>query len=243
MKNFKNSPLWLIAFFMTIAEMAAGYAVTQVSGGVQITLLVFFIGYALIVTCVFFAFLWHKPANFYAPSEYGNVPPGEYAQALSGLPAETVQAVETARQNPLDEDAVFKLMDTLLPEEIKQHMIFMVKNNNQLNLPNFDENGHTHRYEIILRGHGVSMGIFSPRKFLSQLDGTGLVTFLNTGKQIFLSDRGQRFAEWLLKHERDAETFTSNLGRWGKEQSVEDVMAKRFEAHNQTLDIKMETSL
>ena len=236
MKNFKNSPLWLIAFFMTIAEGAAGYAVTQVSGVAQIALLIFFIGYALVVTGVFFAFLWFKPANFYGPSEYRDVQPGEYAQALSGLPSETTKAVEAARQNPLDEDAIFKVMDTLLPEETKQHLIFMAKNSNTLELPELDEMGHTHRYEIILRSHGISVGLFSPQKFLSELNGTGLVTYLDTGRKLFLSERGKRFTSWLLKHERDAETFMSDIGRWGKEQSVREVMSKQIEAHNKQVN-------
>ena len=217
---------------MTIAEGAAGYAVTQVTGTPQTALLTFFIGYAIVVTSVFFAFLWFKPANFYAPSEYGDVQPGEYAQALSGLPSETTRAVEAARQNPLDEDAIFKVMDTLLPEETKQHLVFMAKNSNTLDLPEMDEMGHTHRYEIILRNHAISVGLFSPEKFLSKLNGTELVTHLNTGRKLFLSERGKRFTDWLLKHERDAETFMSDLGRWGKEQSVTEVMTKHIETHN-----------
>lgn len=221
---------------MTIAEGAAGYAVTQISGGVQIALLTFFISYGVVVTGVFFAFLWFKPANFYAPSEYGDVLPSEYAQALSGLPSETTKAVEAARLNPLDEDAIFKVMDTLLPEETKQHLIFMAKNSNILELPEIDEMGHTHRYEIILRNQSISVGLFSPRKFLSKLNGTDLVTSLNTGKKLFLSERGKRFAAWLLKHERDAETFVSGLGRWGKEQSVDEVMKKQMDAHNKQVN-------
>ena len=191
--------------------------------------------YALIVTGVFFAFLWFKPANFYAPSDYGSVPPGEYAQALAGLPTETANAVEAARLNPLDEDAVFKVMDSLLPEETKQHLIFMAKNGNELTLPKPNEKGYTHRYEIVLRNYGISLGFFSPRKFLSNLDGTDLVTFTDTGKRIFLADRGQRFVSWLLKHERDAETFESDIGRWGKQQSVADVMSEQIKAHNKAL--------
>ena len=232
MKNFKNSPLWVIAFFMTIAEAAAGYALTQVSGTVQTSLLVFFIGYALIVTGGFFAFLWYKPANFYAPSEYGEVPPSEYAQALAGVPSETVRAVEAARKNPLDDDAVFNVVDVLLPEDIKQHLIFMAKNGDQLTLPADYEGGHTHRYEFVLRNQGISVGIFDPNAFVSRLNGTGLVTLPSTREKIFLTGRGQRFTEWLLKHERDAETFDSDLGRWGKVQSVKDVMSRQIEAHN-----------
>lgn len=217
---------------MTIAEGAAGYAVTQIDGGVQIALLVFFISYAVIVTIVFFAFLWFKPANFYAPSEYGSVAPGEYASALAGLPSETVRAVEAARENPLDDDAVFKIMDTLLPEEVKQHLIFMAKNSNVLSLPPVDDMGHTHGYEIILRNKGISFGSFSPYKFLSKLEGTGFVSYTEIGSKLFLSDRGKKFTDWLLRHEKDAETFQSDLGRWGKEQSISDVMSQRAELHN-----------
>ena len=235
MKNFRNSPLWLIAFFMTIAEGAAGYAVTQTDGAAQAALLIFFIGYAIVVTGVFFAFLWFKPANFYAPSEYGAVGPGEYAKALAGLPEEAANAVEAARLNPLDEDAVFKVIDSLLPEETKQHLVLMQKQNGELSLPEPDEMGHTHRYEIILRNGGISVGVFAPRKFLSHLNGTDLITIGNAGKRLFLSERGKRFVDWLFKHERDAETFKSDLGRWGKEQSVKDVMDRQIETHNKSL--------
>lgn len=235
MKKFSNSPLRLIALFMTIAEGAAGYAVTQVSGTAQIALLIFYIGYAIVVTFAFFLFLWFRPANFYAPFEYSDVQPADYAQALSGLPSDTKKALEASKQNPLDEDAIFKIMDTLLPEETKQHLIFMSNNSNILDLPERDENGHTHSYQIILRNQGVSAGLFSPQKFLAKLDGMELVTYQHTGKKLFLSERGQRFASWLLKHERDAETFMSDLGRWGKEQSVSEVMDKQFESHNKSL--------
>lgn len=219
---------------MTIAEGVAGYAVTQVSGMAQTALLAFFILYALSVTLVFFLFLWHKPANFYAPSEYGSLQPGEYARGLAGLPSETAVAVEEMRLNPLDEDAIFKILDTLLPEETKQHLILMSRNNGQIHLPEPDENGFTHKYEIISRNQSVSIGLFSPRKFFSKLNGTQLITN-DQSRNLYLTDRGKRFANWQIKHERDAETFKSDIGNWGKEQTVSDVMSKQIEAHNQAV--------
>lgn len=243
MQNFKSSPLWLIAFFMSIAEVAAAYTVTQSQGNVQIALLVFFIGYALMVTCSFFAFLWFKPANFYAPSEYGSLPPSEYAKALANLPSEALNAVEAVRLDPMDEDKIFKVMDTLLPEEIKQHLILMSKNNNQISLPEMNEMGFTHSYEIILKNKSISFGMFSPHKFLSKLNGTSLVTYSDSMSKIFLSDSGKRFTEWLVRHEKEAETFKSEIGKWGKDQSIRDIFSEQSNAHNNSLQRNADASL
>jgi hypothetical protein len=91
-----------------------------------------------------------------------------------------------------------------------------------------DEGGHTHRYEIITRSKGVSIGIFSPSSFLQKLKGTDLVSLTGGKDKIMLTERGQMFADWLIEHEKDAETFNSGKGRWGKEQKLADVMRERF---------------
>nr|MBV6628680.1 hypothetical protein [Oceanococcus sp. HetDA_MAG_MS8] len=242
MKHFKNCPLWVIAFFMTIAEAAAGYAVSQTAGTAQSLLLGFFIIYPILVTLGFFVVLWRKPANLYAPSEFAGLSPGEYAKALSGLPSDAALAVENAQRNPFDEDAVFKLLDTLLPEEIKQHLILMANKGNELVLPEPDELGHTHRYQIILKGRGMAGGLFSPYKFISKLSGTDFVTVSDSGRRVLLSARGQRFVSWLRNHEREAETFESDLGRWGKEQTWREVLSERIEAHNKSIKTSAEGS-
>lgn len=235
MKNFKSSPLWMIAFFMTFAEGTAGFAVSQTDGATQDWLVIFVIAYAVVVTGVFFGFLWFRPANFYAPSEYGDMPPREFAQALGGVPVETARAVEEAQRNPFDHEAVFELLDNLLPEDVKQHVVLLNRTGGAFDVSNIDENGHTHRYEIILRSKGISMGLFSPRKFLNRLDGTGFAKVSGAHDKILLTERGKQFAEWLTKHEKDAETFSSGIGQWGPKQTVSEVMRAQAEAHNKAL--------
>jgi len=146
MQSFKNSPLWLIAVFISVAEATAGFSVTKTEGNVQIAMLVFFICYTLLVSICFFGFLWFKPANFYAPSEYGDVPPAEFAQALAGLPVETAHAVEAALESPMDQGQLFKFMDSLLTEDVRQHLILIYKKDGELDLPEMDKHGYTHQF-------------------------------------------------------------------------------------------------
>lgn len=234
MKNFKNSPLWMIAFFMTFAEGTAGFAVSQTEGATQDWLVVFVISYAAVVTIIFFCFLWFRPGNFYAPSEYGDMPPAEFAKALGGVPVETAKAVEDAQRNPFNQEAVFELLDNLLPEEVKQHIVLMSRTGS-LDVTSLDENGHTHHYEIILRSKGMAMGLFSPEKFLQRLNGTGFAKVSGARDKILLTERGKQFAEWIAKHEKDAETFNSDIGQWGPKQTVADVMSAQAKAHNKAL--------
>jgi len=228
LRYFKSSPLWLIGLFILFAEATAGLAAVKIGGWPQAALVIFVISYSTVVTLIFFTFLWWKPENFYGPSEYGDISPELYAKALKGLPTDTAQAVTRFESNPFDKDALFSLIDNLLPEEAKQHIVLMRKQNNLLDISNIDENGFTHRYELITRGKGVSVGIFSPANFLQKVNGTELVSVSGGQDKIMLTERGKLFADWLIEQEKDAETFNSDKGRWGKEQSVADFMKERF---------------
>ena len=232
LKHFKSSPLWLIGLFILFAEATAGLAAVKIDGWPQAALVIFVISYSTIVTAIFFAFLWFKPENFYGPGEYGELSPDVYARALKGLPTETAEAVTRFETNPYDKDALFSLMDNLISENEKQHLVLMSKLNNRLDISDMDEGGHTHRYEIITRSKGISVGIFSPHGFLQKLNGTELVSVTGGGDKLMLTDRGIQFVEWLLEHEKDAETFNSTKGRWGKEQTVVEVMKERFDNQN-----------
>lgn len=228
LKHFKSSPLWLIGLFIIFAQATAGVAAVQIEGWPQGALVVFVITYSTIVTGIFFAFLWFKPENFYAPSEYSDISPQSYAEALRGLPEETARALEQRGEHPSDRDASFQLMDNLLKEYVKQHLVLMRRHSNTLNIGELDEFGHSHRYEIITREKGGTMGWFSPREFFNQLKGTNLVTISGGGDKIFLTQEGKSFADWLVSHEKDAETFKSDLGEWGIDQSVMDIMKERL---------------
>ena len=97
--------------------------------------------------------------------------------------------------------------------------------------------GFTHRYEIITRNKGLSAGFFSPSNFMAKLNGTELVSVSGGHDKIYLTERGKDFVDWLLNHEKDAETFNSEKGHWGKEQSFADVMKERLgdNAHNKPI--------
>lgn len=79
------------------------------------------------------------------------------------------------------------------------------------------------------------MGMFSPQKFLQRLNGTGFAKVSGASDKILLTERGKRFADWLAKHEKDAETFNSDIGGWGPKQTVVEVMKERAMAHNTAL--------
>lgn len=228
LKHFKSSPLWLIGLFIIFAQATAGVAAVKIEGWPQAALVIFVIAYSTVVTGIFFAFLWFKPENFYGPSEYGVISPESYAKALRGVPNETAQAVAEYETNPRDEDALFNLMDNLLKEDEKQHLVLMRRNDDQLDISNINEHGFTHRYEIITRNKGISLGLFSPGDFLRKLKGTDLVLVSGGNVKLFLTERGKAFAQWLITHEKDAETFNSDKGKWGKEQTASDAMKERF---------------
>jgi hypothetical protein len=229
LKHFRSSPLWLIGLLIIFAQATASIAAIQIKGELQAALVYFVIIYASTVTVIFFLFLLFKPENFYAPYEYEKVSVLSYVKGIKGkIPKETADAVDRVSKNPSDKNATYNLMDNLIPEEIKQHLVLMQKLDKELDMKHIDKNGHTHSYELITRQKGVSVGRFSPVKFISKLEGTGLVE-LNAHKQkIFLTKDGKSFAKWLIKNERDAETFQSDIGRWGPEQNTKDIMKQFF---------------
>lgn len=146
LKYFKGSPLWLIGLFVLFAEATSAIAAVKLDGWPQQALVIFVIAYATVVTAIFFLFLWFKPENFYAPSDYGDVSPESYVNALRGLPSETINAVVNLEDNPFDQDALFALMDALVPEETKQHLILVSKLGGILDVSNADERGNTHTH-------------------------------------------------------------------------------------------------
>lgn len=232
MQHFKNSPLWLIGLFIVFSEATTGIAAVNINGWPQAALVIFVIVYSTVVTAVFFSFLWFKPQNFYPPSEYIDVSPKDFASALSGIPQDMAVAVTRVEGNPNDEDAVFSLMDNLLDEQSKQHLILISKLNNSLDVSDIDESGFSHKYELVTRTKSVSMGIFSPASFLHKLNGTDLVSVSGGRDKILLTNKGMDFVEWLIRHEKDAETFVSTKGGWGKKQSINDVMQEHYSRRN-----------
>jgi hypothetical protein len=224
LKHFRSSPLWLIGLFIIFAQATAGIAAVRIEGWPQAALVIFVIAYSTVVTAVFFTFLWLKPENFYAPSEYSDISPASFASALRRLPDDTANAVANFQSDPRNDEALFALMDNLLSEIDKQHLILMRRNQDRLDVSSRDDEGITHTYEIITRNRSISVGVFSPARFIGKLKGTELIFLSGGHDKLFLSERGQDFADWLIAHEKDAETFQSSVGRWGPRQSVKDML-------------------
>ena len=100
-------------------------------------------------------------------------------------------------------------MENFVAEDAKQHLILLRKLGDKLDVSDVNDQGFTHRYEIVTRGKGVSMGLFSPSSFFQKLKGTELVSISGGGDKLLLTERGKKFVDWLIDHEKDAETFNS----------------------------------
>src|SRR5215217_8040488 len=66
------NPLWIIFLFFSFTELVLGVVVFYTSGGIQIALTVFVIGFPLLVAIGFFTLLWSRPEHLYAPKDYGS---------------------------------------------------------------------------------------------------------------------------------------------------------------------------
>jgi hypothetical protein len=121
-------------------------------------------------------------------------------------------------------------MDSLMQEESKQHLILMHKLGGDLALPPKDKDGHTHSFRAFLRDGSAMFSVFSPAEFATSTEGTALTTTIERDQKYSLTAKGRRFVDWLLKHHKDAETFESELGRWGINQTIEEWIARRGKA-------------
>jgi hypothetical protein len=229
LKHFRSSPLWLIGLFVIFAEGISAIAAIQLSGWPQQALVVFVIAYASLVTLAFFCFLWWKPENFYSPADYTQTTPQDFVRAIRRLPSEVKSDVNNFSSNPGDKVTLFKLLNNLLREEVKQHIVLMARNRTSIETSKFNEHGHTHNYEFLLRNGSVSAGIFDPRAFLKSLDGTDMVIVRGDQRTISLLPEGEEFASWLIQHGLDAESFQSEQGCWGEPFSLVEMFKKKAE--------------
>jgi ABC-type multidrug transport system fused ATPase/permease subunit len=66
------NPLWMISLFFSFTEVELGYVVFKTTGSVQVALTAFVIGFPVLIAAAFFALLWFRPENFYAPKDFGS---------------------------------------------------------------------------------------------------------------------------------------------------------------------------
>lgn len=208
------TPLWVVAAFVTLTETVLGYAVTQVTGGVQIALTGFVIFFALVVAGGFFLILWNRPYVFYPPSEYASVDPAKFIAAIrSALPrsaSHQLELVAKVEKHPSDDEARFALVDSLIDDTNRQHVIVMHEFNRMLP---WTDHGFEYAYELARKAAG--RGVFDVEAFVERFEGTGFVELRAKRPDVRLTDLGHRFAEWLISHNRKATAFFSPFGQWG----------------------------
>jgi len=215
--KWKVTPLGIVAAFVTLTEAVLGFAVTQVSGGVQVALAAFFIVFALLVAGAFFAILWYKAYVFYPPSEYGDSDPTKFIDAMKGpVPtriAQQIEMVNRLEQSPQNAEATFKLIDSLIDESIRQHLILMREKN--FALP-FREEFFGQRFELAKNDGHFQTGGISGKEIAEKLKGTDLVRIDSSDLKVHLSDLGNSFADWLVQTNRKADYFRTFFGGWGE---------------------------
>lgn len=202
------TPLWIVAAFLSTAEAATLYAITRVTGSIQLTLTVFVVVFTLAVACAFFAIIWCRPYNFYAPGEYGNVKPKEFIESLRNAPAlqEQVKLAQSVSENPEDSQSRFALIATMAEEAHLQWIILM--HEKRLSIVQ----GAEHLY-LYKRGGGGT-GSFS-NGGRNNLAGTGLIDLNSLGHKVTLTEEGHKFAKWLLANGRKCDVFMTDYGGWG----------------------------
>jgi hypothetical protein len=207
------TPLWIVAAFVTLTETVLGFAVTQVTGGVQIALTCFVIIFALLVAGAFFFILWNRPYVFYSPAEYAGADPKHFVQAMKGIvPDQIVERVRAAEAKPTDDIAQFALMDSFLDDVMRQHLIMMKEKNVGIPFKNYAGIN----YETGRAGGSWSSGGISGREIAKRLGGSGLVSVTPDGESVSLTPLGGRFSDWLVANGKRNDYYSSELGGWGE---------------------------
>ena len=164
--------------------------------------------------------LWHRPENFYPPSEYKNVSPENFISALrqSNLPKKVVEQLDSISQNPTDKIAQFALIDSMLDETHRQYLILM--HTVPCELPFSDPRSGIDFYEMEHRISADkvtgSAGDFVIKEFYKKIEGTNFVSIISTGTKLSLTPSGHEFAQWLIDDGRKASYFETSYGKWGE---------------------------
>jgi hypothetical protein len=220
----KVTPLWIVASFLSLTEVVLGYAVTKVSGSIQLALTIFVMSFAVAVAAMFFVILWNRPWVFYSPSEYGNVDPKSFMAALRGSPevANQLLLAKSVEQNPTEPEVIFPLIDSMADIPEKQFIILMHEINRGVS--------RYSPYVYELGEVGSGSGSLSPFGRGQRIEGTGLIQVTDGGAEWSLTPQGNKFAEWLIKKGRKVQFFWSPTGGWGTPipgGSAENALAER----------------
>ncbi len=224
--NAKITPLWIVAAFVTLTETVLGIALTQVTDGVQIALTCFVITFAFFVSGVFFLILWSRPYVFYSPAEYGGTDPKGFIDAMRGkIPDQLAEQISEAEAKPTDNTAQFILIDSLIDEAIRQHVILM--NEKQVAISFHDFMGP--RFETGKANGSWMSGSISGREIGKRLAGSGLVSINLHDPSVTLTELGQKFAKWLVDTGKRNDYYASDLGGWGELKRPEGLTKQFFD--------------
>jgi hypothetical protein len=230
--KWRLTPLGIVAAFVTLTESVLGLALTQVTGGVQTALTVFVIAFALLVAGAFFLILWFRAFVFYSPSEFGTMDPKSFIDAMRGkLPvrlSEQISMVEQVEAKPNDQVAQFKLINSLIDEPARQHLILMHEKGVTLRIGDF----FGHPFETGSNGKGWTSGTISGQSLCERLNGTGLIELASDGPAIQLTKAGHEFAKWLTDSGLKATFLTTPMGGWGTPFRPEGAPAGLFQFGN-----------
>jgi hypothetical protein len=75
---------------VSLTELTLGIVTSQTSGGVQITLTAFVVGFPILIAGCFFWILFNRPWVFYSPREYTGVDAVGFIEALQGKTSKLV---------------------------------------------------------------------------------------------------------------------------------------------------------
>ena len=98
------TPLYIISLFATLSEAILGIAATQLTGDVQLTVIIFVVVFPVLVATAFFIILWVKPYVFYSPKEYGSA---DFEKFIGALSINRFQKMITKRSDLKDEKIQF----------------------------------------------------------------------------------------------------------------------------------------
>jgi len=125
---------------------------------------------------------------------------------------QVAQRMEYLEERPEDIEAKFELINSLIDEPIRQHLILM--NENNVEFPLIDT-FHTYSYQTGRQDGFWSSGHFSASSLCDKLQGTDLIDIRIGGQRVLLTEKGRNFARWLVESNQQADFFQSDLGSWG----------------------------
>lgn len=118
------TPLWLLAFFFSFAEIALGFAVTQTTEGVKTTLVVFCVLFPILIVVAFLLMLWRRPYVFYPPRDFGV--PTDVASFVNAMRGEKTEKRPEEKPGPLAESG--NTPDLLASEQPSEEIALVTTN-------------------------------------------------------------------------------------------------------------------